>query len=149
MSPHKLNVLPSPAALPSYGISENGFLPAISPLVQLPRAYYEPWEKIAQNLPEYLAAGQVRDLVDEMPVLDTSHLATEAEWQRAYSVLAILTQSYVWQGPEPSQVSRHPTTIRNMNAQLTGCSDSPQQSPSHSSKSQPISKSTQSPHTPR
>lgn len=105
MSPARITALPSPAALASYNISENGFLPAEVPLSCLPDEYYEPWEAIIAVLPELLETRQVRRLVDSLPVLDTSHLSSEPEWRRAYSVLAILTQAYVWQGPEPAQVS--------------------------------------------
>lgn len=120
MSPHRINLLPSPAALPSYGISHNGFLPGEDPLSRLPRAYYEPWEDIVHELPDLLQAGQLRQRVDDLPILDTSYLTTEAEWRRAYSVLAILTQSYVWQGPEPSQVSGFlgvPVSVVSCNAE--------------------------------
>lgn len=105
MSPARTSVLPSPAALPSYNISDNGFLPAEVPLSRLPDDYYQPWEAIMEVLPELLELRQVRQAVDSLPVLDTSRLSSEPEWQRAYSVLAILTQAYIWQGPEPAQVS--------------------------------------------
>lgn len=105
MSPIKISTLPSPAALASYNISENGFLPAEVPLSRLPHDYYQPWEAIVEILPELLESRQVRRRVDDLPILDTSHLSSEPEWQRAYSILAIITQAYVWQGPEPAQVS--------------------------------------------
>lgn len=105
MSPHKVEALPSAAALPSYGISKNGFLPANAPLIRLPNDYYHPWESIIEVLPTLIETRQIRQRVDELPILDTSHLETEAEWQRAYSMLAVITQGYVWQGPEPSEVS--------------------------------------------
>lgn len=105
MSPHKVYLLPSPLALTSYGISENGFLPAEPPLQQLPNVYYQPWERIISRLPELLRAGLVRDRIDALPVLDTAHLHNEADFQRAYSILAVMAQAYIWQGPEPSQVS--------------------------------------------
>lgn len=105
MSPHKVNVLPSPEALSSYGISKNGFLPAEAPLSRLPHDYYQPWENIMKDLPVLIEEQQIRQRIDELPTLDTSLLGSEAEWQRAYSILALLTQGYVWTGPEPSEVS--------------------------------------------
>lgn len=105
MSPIKISTLPSPAALASYNISENGFLPAEVPLSRLPHAYYRPWEDVIEILPQLLESRQIRLRVDELPILDTSHLSSEPEWQRAYSILAIITQAYIWQGPEPAQVS--------------------------------------------
>ncbi|EME43350.1 hypothetical protein DOTSEDRAFT_132601 [Dothistroma septosporum NZE10] len=103
MSPSKIDVLPSPAALPFYGISENGFLPAEGPLSRLPNGYYRPWESIVEDLPGLLHSKSIRDSVDRLPVLDTAHLESESEWHRAYSMLAIITQAYIWQGPEPAE----------------------------------------------
>lgn len=108
MSPHKVEVLPSAAALPSYGISKNGFLPANAPLTRLPNDYYQPWETVIEVLPTLIETQQIRQRVDELPVLNTTHLQTEAEWQRAYSMLAVIAQGYIWQGPEPSEVSPWP-----------------------------------------
>ncbi|KAJ8115641.1 hypothetical protein OPT61_g2759 [Boeremia exigua] len=103
MSPHKVEVLPSAAALPSYGISKNGFLPPNAPLTRLPNDYYQPWESIIEVLPTLIETQQIRQRVDELPVLDTQHLRSESEWQRAYSMLAVIAQGYIWQGPEPSE----------------------------------------------
>lgn len=105
MSPHKVEALPSAAALASYGVSKNGFLPAISPLTRLPNEYYQPWESVIEVLPTLIETRQIRQRVDELPVLDTKYLTTDAEWQRAYSMLAVIAQGYIWQGPEPSEVS--------------------------------------------
>ena len=112
MSPHKVEVLPSAAALPSYGISKNGFLPASAPLVRLPNDYYQPWEAIIEVLPTLIDTRQIRQRVDELSVLHTIYLQTEAEWQRAYSMLAVIAQGYIWQGPEPSEVSCQLPSLR-------------------------------------
>jgi indoleamine 2,3-dioxygenase len=103
MSPHKVEVLPCIGAMSSYGISKNGFLPAESPLSRLPHDYYEPWERIIEELPVLIERQEIRYHVDKLPVLSTSFLDTEAEWQRAYSMLALIAQGYVWAGPEPSE----------------------------------------------
>lgn len=103
MSPHRIDVLPSPAALPQYGISSNGFLPAEAPLSRLPHAYYQPWELATDVLPTLIEAQQIREWVDRLPVLSTEYLDSEAEWQRAHSLLAVIAQGYIWTGPEPSQ----------------------------------------------
>ena len=104
MSPHKIDILPSPAALPQYGISRNGFLPPDAPLTYLPNNYYEPWERIIQQLPELINGQQIRQWVDRLSVLSTCHLSSEPEWQRAHSMLAVIAQGYIWAGPEPSDV---------------------------------------------
>ncbi|KAF1948511.1 indoleamine 2,3-dioxygenase beta type [Byssothecium circinans] len=103
MSPHKVEVLPSPAALSQYCISTNGFLPAKPPLSRLPHSYYLPWEQIIKELPALIERQQIRARVDELPVLGVAHLNSEAEWQRAYSILAVIAQGYIWTGPEPSE----------------------------------------------
>ena len=90
MSPHKVEVLPSAAALPYYGISKNGFLPASAPLTRLPNNYYQPWEAIIEVLPTLIETRQIRQRVDEI------------------SMLAVIAQGYIWQGPEPSEVSCRP-----------------------------------------
>ena len=105
MSPHRVEVLPSRAALPQYGISKNGFLPEEPPLQRLPQAYYQPWERIMEELPELIETQRIRQKVDALPILDTTQLGSEAEWQRACSLLALIAQGYIWTGPEPSQVS--------------------------------------------
>lgn len=106
MSPHKVEILPSPLALASYGISQNGFLPAEAPLRRLPDAFYDPWERLMDQLPVLLKTGCVREYVDTLPILDASYLKSEPELQRSYSILAMIAQAYIWQGPEPSEVSQ-------------------------------------------
>lgn len=105
MSPHKTETLPSLASLPSYGISRNGFLPEVTPLECLPSADYQPWEAVIRSLPQSLHTFTFRNLVDEMPVLDTKRLASDPEWQRAYSILTMMAQAYIWGGKTPSEVS--------------------------------------------
>jgi indoleamine 2,3-dioxygenase len=104
MSPHKVTVLPSPAALSQHSISKNGFLPEDTPLICLPHDYYKPWERIVEKLPTLIETQQIRQWVDRLPVLQTEHLANEPEWRRAHSMLAIIAQGYIWVGPEPSEV---------------------------------------------
>ncbi|KAI5365089.1 Putative indoleamine 2,3-dioxygenase [Septoria linicola] len=103
MSPSKIHSLPSPAALDSYNISQNGFLPAETPLSRLSHDYYQPWENLISQVSLLVERQQIRAVIDELPVLDSSHLESEAEWQRAYSLLAVLAQGYIWAGPEPSE----------------------------------------------
>lgn len=104
MSPHRIETLPSRAALSQYGISKNGFLPKEAPLERLPQACYQPWERIIEDLPKLIEEQEIREKVDALPVLDTAQLSSEAEWQRACSLLALIAQGYIWTGPEPSQV---------------------------------------------
>jgi hypothetical protein len=107
MSPHRVPVLPSLAALSQYGISKNGFLPEEAPLNCLPHDYYQPWERMVKKLPSLIDTQEIRQCVDELPVLETKLLASESEWQRAHSMLAVMAQGYIWTGPEPSEVGEH------------------------------------------
>ncbi|KAL9530799.1 Indoleamine 2,3-dioxygenase [Sphaerulina musiva] len=104
MSPSRVPLLPSPAALASYNISSNGFLPETTPLSHLPHKYYEPWEILISQISSLIAEQKIRQVVnDSTPILSTEHLASEAEWQRAYSLLAVVAQAYIWAGPEPEE----------------------------------------------
>ena len=112
MSPHRVPVLLSPAALSQYGISKNGFLPEDAPLSRLPYNYYQPWERIVEKLPTLIDSQLIRQWVDELPILETNLLSSEAEWQRAHSMLAVIAQGYIWTGPEPSEVCKHVTGVQ-------------------------------------
>ncbi|KAJ5093335.1 Indoleamine 2-3-dioxygenase [Penicillium angulare] len=88
--------------LDEYSVSSaNGFLPAELPLARLPGTYYEPWETIATDLPSLIRSGNIRLLVDSLPILEPSFLKTESEWRRAYSVLGFLMHGYIWGGERP------------------------------------------------
>jgi indoleamine 2,3-dioxygenase len=114
MSPSRVHTLPSPAALASYHISSNGFLPETAPLSRLPNDYYQPWENVISQISSLIEHQQIREVIDALPLLDTVHLESEAEWQRAYSLLAVLAQGYIWAGPEPSEVSELMAPTTNM-----------------------------------
>jgi indoleamine 2,3-dioxygenase len=78
---------------------------------------YRAWDRAVDELPHYLLAGIVRTEVQKLPLLPTSELVctvdfarvqsveaefdcfsqqSEAELERAYSILSILANSYVW-----------------------------------------------------
>lgn len=48
--------------------------------------------------------GRAREYIDEMPLLSTGKLRVLPEWHRAYTLLSILSQVYIWDGDEPSNV---------------------------------------------
>jgi indoleamine 2,3-dioxygenase len=92
--------------LESYGITKNGFLPAEPPLTRISNPYYEPWEDLVIVLPQLLKERQIRERVDyDLPLLDLVYLESEPEWQRAYLVLSLIAQAYIWGGDVPSEVS--------------------------------------------
>ncbi|KAJ9422868.1 Indoleamine 2,3-dioxygenase-domain-containing protein [Fusarium oxysporum] len=108
MSPHavtyQLPRIKLTAELKEFAVTSNAFLPEHSPLKQLPDSYYEPWELVIQHLPALIKYFDIRRAVDTLPVLSTERLRSEAEWRRAYSILAFLTHAYVWGGEKPAQI---------------------------------------------
>ena len=89
-----------------YDISpENGFLPDELPLDLLPDPYYTKWENVVRNLQGLVLSRRLRGVIKKMPVLSTERLLSEAEWRRAYSILAFLSHAYIWGGDGPAEVS--------------------------------------------
>lgn len=98
-------MIPPIPTLQEYGLSPNfGFLPNVDPVARISSPYYEPWEKVADNLPELIRTKTVRGVIDALPMLDLYHLVGEGERRRAYVVLGFLTHAYVWAGDEPAEV---------------------------------------------
>ncbi|KAK5636916.1 hypothetical protein RRF57_012628 [Xylaria bambusicola] len=85
-------------------ISTNGFLPVKQPLKRLPDPYYLQWEQVMDELPTLLKEKNIRNIVDNLEILETDRLITEREWQRAYVILCFLTHSYIWGGDVPSEI---------------------------------------------
>ena len=98
-------MIPPVPDIRDYGISpSHGFLPAQPPLLMLPHDYYSRWEIIIANLQGLLLSKRLRGVVDALPVLSTTHLHDESEWQRAYSVLGFISHAYIWGGETPIDV---------------------------------------------
>lgn len=93
------------ADLKEFNITRNAFLPADSPSTLLSDSYYEPWELVARHLAELIDNGGIRDVVVQLPLLKTDRLVSEADWRRAYVILAYITHAYVWGGDEAEEVS--------------------------------------------
>ncbi|KAJ6028044.1 Indoleamine 2-3-dioxygenase subfamily [Penicillium herquei] len=101
--------VPSPE---DYGISlKNGFLSPEPPLEALPNPYYAKWEAIAARLQPLLLSKRVRPILNQLPVLSTSYLQTDAEWRRAYVVLVFMLHGYVWGGDRPAEIIPPQLTI--------------------------------------
>lgn len=90
--------------LSKFAVTKNAFLPEHSPLKVLPDPYYEPWELVVQHLPTLIQTGAIRESIAQVPVLSTDRLRSEAEWRRAYSMLAYMTHAHVWGGDKPQEV---------------------------------------------
>lgn len=97
--------------LEDYGLSpKTGFLPIELPLQRLPHPAYDKWERIINNFQSLLLSKRLRTVIDRLPVLPTSHLESEPEWRRAYSMLAFMAHGYIWGGEKPSEVLPPPIT---------------------------------------
>lgn len=91
--------------LEEYGISaDRGFL-SPSPVFPLKHEYYKSWEDTIAKVQELLHQGEIRIAVDALPLLSAAHLVTLLEWKRAYFILVVLLQAYMWGGDEVSEVS--------------------------------------------
>lgn len=90
---------------------QSGFLPTETPLERLPDPYYEPWERIVKNLQGLILSKRLRDVVDDLEILSTDRLAGDAQWHRAYSVLAFIVHAYIWSGDKPLERVPPPVSI--------------------------------------
>ncbi|KAK4993473.1 Indoleamine 2,3-dioxygenase [Elasticomyces elasticus] len=96
-------MLPSIPRLQDYDVSpQNGFLPSDYPLDVLPDPYYRPWENVIKNLQALILSKRLRGVVERLPILSTHLLLSEAEWRRAYLVLAFMSHAYIWGGNTPA-----------------------------------------------
>jgi indoleamine 2,3-dioxygenase len=104
-------MLPPLPRLEDYGISpKTGFLPIELPLQRLPHPAYDKWERIIHNFQSLLLSKRLKIVIDRLPVLPTSHLESEPEWRRAYSMLAFMAHGYIWGGEKPSEILPPPIT---------------------------------------
>lgn len=98
-------MIPPIPVLADYGISpDHGFLPPEPPLDIIPDPYYAKWEAIVSNLQALVLSKRLRQTIDNLPVLSTSYLHSDAEWRRAYVVLVFMLHGYVWGGDKPAEV---------------------------------------------
>ncbi|AEY95705.1 FACR188Cp [Eremothecium gossypii FDAG1] len=90
--------LPLPVLEDYFVSAANAFLPDEFPVKELQDEYYRPWETIVSNLPALLLARQLRDVVDQLKVLEVKKELFEdmRQLRRAYSVLGFIANAYVW-----------------------------------------------------
>ncbi|WPK25031.1 hypothetical protein PUMCH_002330 [Australozyma saopauloensis] len=88
---------------------QTGFLPAQYPITRIADEYYQPWERLVENLPAVLLTKKIRTYVDKLPVLSTDRLGSKENFRRAYQVLGYLAHAYVWGTDQP--VSQLPELI--------------------------------------
>ena len=87
---------------------ERGFLPLPDAHECLPEPF-GPWEEIAHDLPKLLVSGQIRPVLERLPVLLPTQLSEGGQYRRAMLLLSFVGHAYVWGGPEA--VNRIPAGI--------------------------------------
>jgi indoleamine 2,3-dioxygenase len=106
-------MIPPVPNIEKYDITEQyGFLPPDLPLERLPDWYYAPWEAVVSKLQALILSRRFRETARRMPILSTSRLQSEAEWRRAYVILAFFTHAYMWGGDQPAEVRFPEVTSR-------------------------------------
>ncbi|KAH8174718.1 indoleamine 2,3-dioxygenase domain-containing protein [Sarocladium implicatum] len=108
MSPHAITTQNNRDSMKeellSFSVTRNAFLPQDRPSKHLKDPYYEPWELVAQHLPQLIQEDRIRSAVEALPTLSTDRLRSEADWRRAYVILGFLTHAYVWGGDQPADI---------------------------------------------
>ena len=86
---------------PSARFRERGFLPFGDPDSEL-GPEYAVWDHLGREMPKLLAAGKLRDRLDQLEVLEVHKLHGDAQLERAMTLLSFLGHGYVWQNPGPA-----------------------------------------------
>lgn len=99
------------ARLHRYGVSPHtGFLPEQEPLKRLPLGNYSAWEDFLTRLSGRLCAEtNLRSAIKALPPLgDVSELQTSRELNRAFLVVSLIGQAYIWgEKPEVRVIPRN------------------------------------------
>ena len=91
-------------SLQDYDISARyGFIPD-EPLLDSLSSYYSPWEVAISSLPHLVTTKKTRETLDILPVLSMDQLSDTSEWRRAYTILAFLSNAYIWGEDVPNEV---------------------------------------------
>ncbi len=85
-----------------------GFLPKEDPLEKL-TDFFDPWERVAADLSFLLMTNQLRFTLEKLPLLDVSYLEDEASMRRAFLLLSVFGNAYVWGGV--TSATHIPSTI--------------------------------------
>ncbi len=100
--------------LSDFDISEKtAFFPSEPPLCRLPGDYFSSWEDTCLKVPGLLKTKLLRGEVDALPErqFNEDTLKTEPEWRRAYVLLTVLSQSYIWVEGEAGVVHTLPKKL--------------------------------------
>ena len=91
---------------------KTGFVPETQPLTRLPE-YFERWERIVDEVPTLISERRIRQEIANLPKLEFSSdtLKSLNEWRRAYNILTLLSQSFIWVDGEKGLVKRLPEVL--------------------------------------
>lgn len=88
--------------LASYQVDAvHGFLPKEDPLQCLPTGF-EAWERVAAEVSVLLMTGQLRSTLEKLTLPDLSYLENEQQIRRAFLLLSVFGNAYVWGGEKPA-----------------------------------------------
>ncbi len=77
-----------------------GFLPAADPADRLPPGF-SAWDDLARELGPQIRARRLRQTIADLPLLDPAELVTAADRERAFLLLTVFANGWVWGGAEP------------------------------------------------
>jgi indoleamine 2,3-dioxygenase len=91
-----------PLDLSRFGIDPvHGFVAAVDPPAALPPGFAE-WDRLAADMPALIRSGQLRGVLERLPVLDPSGLPDDPARERAMLILSVAANAHVHGGAEPA-----------------------------------------------
>lgn len=89
------------APLAAYDVDPaTGFLPATDPVDRLPPGF-SAWDDLARDLGPLIRTRALRGAITDLPLLDPAGLTGTAERERAFLLLTVFANGWVWGGAEP------------------------------------------------
>ncbi|XP_028415868.1 indoleamine 2,3-dioxygenase 2-like [Dendronephthya gigantea] len=88
-----------------------GFIPDEDPMLEFTNPYFSPWDEIFKNITHLIQCKKLREVVENMPLLDHTRLISHQERARASLVLSALGNGYVWQNGEHNPVKVIPKCL--------------------------------------
>lgn len=87
----------------------NGFLPSSDPLTTLPAPFAE-WEEVGRELSKLILTRHIRPVIEDLPPFPAGLLKTEAELERAMTLLSYCGNLYLW-APDHERINRLPGNL--------------------------------------
>lgn len=96
--------------LEDFHVSETYGFVLENPLATLPD-YFDPWNRLARDMPQLVAQDKMRKEVDQLPALDWTRLSGHKERRLAHFQLTIIAAGYVWQHGDNGASKSIPASI--------------------------------------